>query len=171
MSDSGNRRDSMDAVGRELRGRLTGKRFGIVGIGNAVRGDDGAGCLLVERLQGRLDVPLVDCGEVPENYGGWVERRGLEAVVYVDAIDFGGEPGEVRIVPLTRLMESATTTHTLSLHYVIRFLEEEWSGDAVLVGIQPASWGIGDPLCEEVAAGVRRLEEILLDIGGAPRRS
>jgi hydrogenase 3 maturation protease len=155
----------MEAVREELHKRLTGKRFGIVGVGNVLRGDDGAGCLLVERLQGLLDVPLVDCGEVPENYGGWVERRGLEAVVYVDAVDFGGEPGEIRIVPLAKLMESATNTHNLSLHYVIRFLEEDWGGDAFLVGIQPAAWRFGDPLCAEVAEGVARLAGILTEIG------
>lgn len=168
MSGPVRRKERMDAVRKELFGRLKGKRFGIVGIGNVVRGDDGAGCLLVERLQGRLDVPLVDCGEVPENYGGWVERRGLEAVVYVDAVDFGGEPGEVRIIPLAKLMESATNTHNLSLHYVIRFLEEEWDGDAILVGIQPITWKFGDPLCAEVADGVARLAGILLEIGRAP---
>jgi len=158
----------MEAVREELRRRLEGKRFGVVGIGNVVRGDDGAGCLLVERLQGCLDVPIVDCGEVPENYGGWVERRDLEAVVYVDAVDFGGEPGEVRIVPLASLMESATNTHNLSLHYVIRFLEEEWDGDAILVGIQPTTWKFGDPLCDAVDEGVSRLAAILVEIGAAP---
>lgn len=169
MSGADDRKGCMESVREELLRRLAGKRFGVVGVGNVLRGDDGAGCLLVERLQGRLDVPLVDCGEVPENYGGWVERRDLEAVVYVDAVDFGGEPGEVRIVPLDRLMESATNTHNLSLHYVIRFLEDEWGGDAILVGIQPTSWKFGDPLREEVAAGVDRLAGILAEIGAAAR--
>jgi Ni,Fe-hydrogenase maturation factor len=62
-------------------------------------------------------------------------------------------------------MESATNTHNLSLHYVIRFLEEDWGGDAFLVGIQPAAWRFGDPLCAEVAEGVARLAGILTEIG------
>jgi len=144
---------------KELAGRLSGKRFGVVGIGNVIKGDDGAGCVLIEKLQGRVDGPMVDCAEVPENYGGWVERRDLEAVVYVDAVDFGGEPGEVRIVPLEKMMESATSTHNLSLHYMIRFLREEWDGDAILVGIQPASMNLGEPLSEAVAEGVLELAD------------
>ena len=161
----------MNGLKDELASRLRGKRFGVVGIGNVLRGDDGAGCLVVERLQGRLDLPLVDCGEVPENYGGWVERRGLEAVVYIDAVDFGGRPGEVRVVPLGMLMESATNTHNLSLHYVIRYLEEEWDGDAILVGIQPEAWHFGAAVCEEVTAGVERLAGILAEIGAASRET
>jgi hydrogenase 3 maturation protease len=146
---------------KELKDKLRGKRFGVVGIGNVIKGDDGAGCVLVEKLGEDFPMPTVDCAEVPENYGGWVERRDLEAAVYVDAIDFGGEPGEVRIVPLEKMMETATSTHHLSLHYMIRFLKEEWDGEAVMVGIQPGSMELGDGVSEAVEAGVDRLAEVL----------
>jgi hydrogenase maturation protease len=152
----------MKDLEEELLERLKGKRFGVVGIGNVIRGDDGAGCMVVEKIGGDFPMPIVDCAEVPENYGGWVERRDLEAVVYVDAVDFGGAPGEVRIVELEKMMESATSTHHLSLHYMIRFLKKEWNGDALLVGIQPVSIEVGEGLCEEVAAGVERLAGILV---------
>jgi hydrogenase 3 maturation protease len=145
----------------ELLLRLRGRRFGVVGIGNVLKGDDGAGCMLAESLSDGFVMPVVDCAEVPENYGGWVERRDLEAVVYVDAVDFGGEPGEIRIIPLEKMMESATSTHHLSLHYMIRFLKEEWSGDAILVGIQPVSMNLGEEISGPVSEGVERLARIL----------
>ncbi len=155
------RRKAVKGLEEELIERLRGKRFGVVGIGNVVRGDDGAGCMLIERLGGDFPMPIVDCAEVPENYGGWVERRDLDSVVYVDAVDFGGEPGEVRIVELEKMMQSATSTHHLSLHYMVRFLKEEWRGDAMMVGIQPVSIGVGEPVCDEVMAGVEKLAAIL----------
>ena len=133
----------------------------MVGIGNVIKGDDGAGCLLVEKLGEKFPMPTVDCAEVPENYGGWVERRDLEAAVYVDAIDFGGEPGEVRVVPLEKMMETATSTHHLSLHYMIRFLKEEWEGEAIMIGIQPGSMELGDGVSGAVEAGVDRLAAVL----------
>jgi hydrogenase 3 maturation protease len=150
----------------ELLGRLAGKRFGVVGIGNVIKGDDGAGCRVVEKLGEGFAMPTVDCAEVPENYGGWVERRDLEAVVYVDAIDFDGEPGEVRVVPLEKMMETATSTHHLSLHYMIKFLKNEWEGDAIMVGIQPVSMKIGEEICEDVASGVEKLAEVLRRAAG-----
>jgi len=156
----------MKGLEEELLARLKGKRFGVVGIGNVIKGDDGAGCRVVEKLGAGFAMPAVDCAEVPENYGGWVERRDLEAVVYVDAVDFAGEPGELRVVQLEKMMESATSTHNLSLHYMIRFLKEEWDGDAILVGIQPASMNIGDEVCAEVAEGVDKLAEILRKAAG-----
>ena len=147
----------------ELIGRLSGKRFGVVGIGNVIRGDDGAGCRVAELLQGRIDFPVVDAAEVPENYGGWVTRRELEAVVYIDAVEFNGQPGETRIIPLENLMMSCSSTHSLSLHYMIKFLEDEWEGDPILVGIQPVSTNLNDPLSPAVEAGARRVAEAIIE--------
>jgi len=152
-----------DDLRTELCARLKGKRFGIVGIGNVIKGDDGAGCVVVEGLRGKIEMPVVDCAEVPENYGGWVEKRNLESVVYIDAIDFGGEAGEVRVVPLEKMMMSASSTHSLSLHYMILFLKNEWDGDPIMVGIQPKSMELDDGLSEEVRGGVERLIDIILE--------
>jgi len=147
----------------ELIRKLRGKRFGVVGIGNVIRGDDGAGCRVAELLQDRIKLPVVDAAEVPENYGGWVTRRGLEAVVYVDAVAFGGKPGEARIIPLENLMMSCSSTHSLSLHYMIKFLEDEWKGDPILVGIQPVCTDLNEPLSPEVEAGARKVAETIIE--------
>lgn len=151
----------------KLLERLKGKRFGVVGVGNVIKGDDGAGCELIAAMEGRIDLPIVDCCEVPENYGGWVERQDLEAAVYVDAVDFGGEPGEVRIIPIEKLMMTASSTHSLSLHYMIIYLKEEWKGDPIMIGIQPKEMKLGEGLSDEVKEGVRLLAEILIEAAGS----
>ncbi len=159
----------MGANAKELVERLDGKRFGIIGVGNVLRGDDGAGPEVIALLEGRVDIPTADASEVPENYGGWVVKMNLESVVFIDAVDFGGEPGDFRMIPLEKLMVSASSTHRLSLHYVIRYLEDEWNGDAILVGVQPKSLRLGDGLSAEVAAGVRELADALVAASaGAP---
>lgn len=159
----------MGANAKELVERLDGKRFGIIGVGNVLRGDDGAGPEVIALLEGRVDIPIADASEVPENYGGWVVKMNLESVVFIDAVDFGGEPGDFRMIPLEKLMVSASSTHRLSLHYVIRYLEDEWNGDAILVGVQPKSLRLGDGLSAEVAAGVRELADALVAASaGAP---
>ena len=153
---------SFESGSKEIVKRLAGKRFGVVGVGNVLRGDDGAGPEVIALLGGRIDLPIVDASEVPENYGGWVVKESLDSVVFVDAVEFGGEPGEFRIIPLQKLLVSASSTHRLSLHYVIRYLEEEWGGDAVLVGVQPKSLRLGEGLSAEVAEGVRKLADVLV---------
>lgn len=146
----------------EITRRLKGKRFGVVGVGNVLRGDDGAGPELIAALEGKIDLPVVDASEVPENYGGWVVRRNLESVVFVDAVEFGGEPGDFGIIPLEKLMVSASSTHRLSLHYVILYLKDEWEGDAILVGIQPGSVSLGEGLSDKVREGVETLAVALI---------
>jgi hydrogenase 3 maturation protease len=152
-----------------LPARLAGKRFGVVGVGNVLKGDDGAGPALIARLAAAgAPFPHVDATEVPENYGGWVVKQGLDLVVFVDAVDFGGAPGECRLIPIEDLMHSASSTHRLSLHFLIRYLTEEWRGEALLVGVQPKSMKLGEGLSSEIETGVRELAAALME-SVAPR--
>ena len=151
----------------ELAARLKGKRFGVVGVGSVMRGDDGVGPEVVAELMKRgFTLPCVDAAEVPENYGGWVPKQKLEAVVFVDAVDFGGEPGECRVIPFEHLMISASNTHRMRLHYTVMFLRDEWEGDAILVGVQPKSVKLGEGLSEEVSTGVGQLSSSLIKAEG-----
>jgi len=53
---------------QNLTARLKGKRFGVVGVGNVLKGDDGAGPALVALLAWRgAAFTNVDASEVPEN--------------------------------------------------------------------------------------------------------
>jgi hydrogenase maturation protease len=156
--------NAMDNAGN-VAARLAGKSFGVVGVGNALKGDDGAGPALVALLAAKgARFPMVDASEVPENYGGWVVRRGLECAVFVDAVDFGGAPGEWRLIPFEDLMHSASSTHRLSLHFLIRYLTEEWKGEAILIGVQPKSMKLGEELSSEVGAGIREIAKSLLAV-------
>lgn len=152
----------------ELTSKLAGKRFGVVGVGNALKGDDGAGPAVAAALAG-APFPVVDATEVPENYGGWVVKRGLDSVVFVDAVAFGGSPGEWRLVAIEELMHSASNTHRLSLHFTIQYLREEWGGEAILVGIEPKSINLGDGLSPEVDAAVKNIASALLAAAAAGR--
>ena len=149
-------------VFEDLRKILEGKKFGLIGVGNAIRGDDGAGPAVAERLSGKVGFPVVDASEVPENYSSWILNGDFEAVVFVDAVDFGGAPGEVRLIPVSDLMISASSTHRLSLHFLIRYLLEQWNGEAVLVGIQPVSIELDAGLSGEVERGVTELVEFFV---------
>jgi len=149
---------------KDLAARLKGKRFGVVGVGNVMKGDDGAGPEVVAELQKRgFPLPCVDATEVPENYAGWVPKQELEAVVFVDAVEFGGEPGECRVIPFEHLMISASNTHRMSLHYTVMYLRDQWEGDAILVGVQPKSMTLGEGLGEEVTTGIERLVTTMLN--------
>ncbi len=156
----------MNRKDADLLERLEGRRFGVIGIGNVFKGDDGAGPRLIELLSDGFPLPLADAAEVPENYGGWVIKRDLEVVVFADAVDFGGDAGEFRIISIDKLIVLASDTHRLSLHMMIKYLEEEWGGEPILIGIQPGSLGLGRPLSPEVERGVGDLASLLMEAAG-----
>ena len=156
---------------KDLRSRIVGKRFGVVGVGNALKGDDGAGPALIALLQDKAPFPFVDASEVPENYGGWVSKQGLDVVLFVDAVELGGAPGDWRLIGIDELMHSASSTHRLSLHFLIKYLKERWNGEAILVGVQPKSLKLGEPLSPEVEAAIVELAGILLEGQRLPKPS
>ena len=151
----------------ELKEKLRSVRFGLIGVGNIFRGDDGAGPRLIEKLTGVVSFPVIDASEVPENYSGWILKSDLKRIVLVDAVEFGGVPGEVRLIPVEQLMISASSTHRMSLHFMVWYLKENWDGESLLLAIQPASLELSDTLSEKVQGAVEELAEFFksLDTG------
>ena len=65
----------------------------VIGIGNPLRGDDGAGVLVAEELRARVPagVEVVSCSEEPSRLmEAW---EGAESVLLVDTVSSGAPPG------------------------------------------------------------------------------
>ena len=57
-----------DQLFKQLR-KLRGSQTLIIGIGQLLKGDDGAGPLVCQRLQSaKVSAEIIDAGTVPENY-------------------------------------------------------------------------------------------------------
>ena len=80
-----------------LKLHLVGKVV-ILGIGNTLRSDDGVGSILASRIKDKVPYLVYDAGPTPENYLGKIIKDKPDNIVIVDAVDFGGKPGEFRIV-------------------------------------------------------------------------
>lgn len=145
----------------ELSQRLVGRVL-LVGIGNRWRGDDGAGPTLIDRLQGQVEISLLDCGEVPESYLGKMVEAQPDTVVLVDALDFGEEPGSVGIFDSAYLPERPGSTHDVPLRCLAEYLCEETGAKVVALGIQPRTTALGDSLSPEVAQTIDQLSELLI---------
>ncbi len=131
----------------------------LVGIGNTLRNDDGAGSVLAARLKGRVPFEVIDAGSAPENYLGKIIRQGPETVVLVDAGDFGGNPGEIRECEAGDFKTADFyATHNASLSLAAGYLREHLECDIKVILIQPQNTGFGDKLSGEVEAAVTKLE-------------
>ena len=145
----------------QLRERLQGKRTLILGIGNTLRGDDGLGPRLIERLQGKVAATLIDGGEVPENYLGPIEAAGAEVILIVDAADLKAAPGDVALIELEQLGKTGISTHNASLGLLASVVQRLTGADVLALAVQPKVNSFGAAMSEEVGRTLDWLVEAL----------
>jgi hydrogenase maturation protease len=92
-------------------------RCAVIGLGNPLMGDDGAGIAVLDLLRGAplpAGAALLDAGTPGPGLLHLLE--GLDAAVLVDAADFGGAPGEVRAFDPGEVRRAGPAPPGLSLH-------------------------------------------------------
>ncbi len=135
-----------------------------------MRGDDGLGPALIERLQGKVAATLIDAGEVPENYLGPIEAAGVEVVLIVDAADLKANPGDVALIELEQLGKTGISTHNASLGLFASVVQRLTGADILVLAVQPMVNSFGAPMSEEVEQTLDGLEEMLSTFLRAPEQ-
>jgi hydrogenase 3 maturation protease len=138
----------------------------ILGVGNILRGDDAAGPLVCERLSGRVSARVIDAGAVPENYIGPVLEASPDVLFVVDAVDFGGRPGQIRVCAPDDIHGFTFSTHALSLHLSIDLIRRERKCEVRVIGIQAGTTKLGDCLSPAVQEAAGALADTLAQLFG-----
>jgi len=116
----------------------------------------------MDRLRGRTRAKLVEAEEVPESYLGEIIACRPDTVLLVDAVDFGGRPGEVGLFSREELgKRPALSTHRVPLRLVMEYLAAETGADVLLLGIQPHIVCFGHGLSAPVQRTVDALADVL----------
>jgi len=141
-------------------------RLAVIGIGQELCGDDGAGCAVVAELQARCGssetLLALDGGCAPENQTGPLRRFRPSLVVMVDAAEMGTEPGSIGWLAWEDTLGLGASTHTLPAYVLGRFLSESLRCDVALIGIQPANLSFGAPLSPAVRRAVEEVSSALV---------
>ncbi len=145
---------------RELAGLLTPHAV-IVCAGSDLRGDDGAGPAVAERLGGDLPWPVHDARTAPESFIGKVAAARPDVVVLIDATDFAGSPGDVALIPAERIVGQGPSTHGPAPQLFLRALLEIHPCRCVVLGIQPGCTDVGGPLSGPVQRAVEDVVEAI----------
>ncbi|MCD6418799.1 hydrogenase maturation protease [bacterium] len=149
---------------KKLQEILTGD-FAILGIGNAIRGDDGFGTLLAQRLSEkfrntRLSTRIFIGGLAPENMMGKIAKINPEKLLILDAVVFGGKPGTTKIFSAEELSSPFTMTHGPTNFSMMKlFLPNT---EISVLAVRPKSVKLKDEMSDEVKSS---LEEIFKIIG------
>jgi hydrogenase 3 maturation protease len=143
-------------------------RVAIVGIGQALRGDDAAGVVVARALRGlRLDCEhllVIDAGPAPENYTGPLRRFAPDLVVLIDAAQMDAPPGAVQWVDWRSASGLSASTHTLPCAITGQYLVAQLGCEVALLGIQPANTCIGARLSGAVRRSAQTLVQQLVEV-------
>jgi hydrogenase maturation protease len=141
-------------------------RVCLLGIGNRHHHDDAVGPYLAEAIESRPDYDVIDAGITPEDY---IEKAALKhpgTILMVDATDFGGEPGEVRLLYPEHVAYSGVSTQAGSLRQLAEYLKARTHARIGLLAVQPADTSDGKGLSTPVSRTLDDLLESLPEICG-----
>lgn len=140
-------------------------RLVIVGVGQPMRGDDGAGVAVALELQNILgqsqSLLIINGGHAPENCLGPISRFQPDIILFIDAVRGFGSPGAVYWLTSSEAEESGGSTHTISLKLLGDYLELETGAKSSILGIQPYDLAFGEGLSAPVADSVNQLIELI----------
>lgn len=138
----------------------------VIGLGNPDRADDGFGIILSEKLQRKY--PERVFSERQRSVEGIVidllENKAIDTFVFVDATDFGGEPGEAKLFTpkdAERFMP-AFSTHKVPISLLMDLIVQHGK-KPVLLGVQPGSVELLGEMSQGVLQTMKALEKELSD--------
>jgi len=144
--------------------KLRGSAIVIVGIGNTLKGDDGAGPLVCQQLEGKTCAGLIDAATVPENYIQPIIKKAPQNLLVIDAIDFGAPTGRIKIFRPEELNSIVISTHALSPRLFVDMIVEAIKVNVYFVGIQPGQIQLGQLVCPQVSETTQWLVRTLTQI-------
>lgn len=133
-----------------------------------MRGDDALGLEVLKLLRDKVpeSVRLIECGIMPENFTGVVERFEPSHVLLVDAASFNAKPGVVRLVLPEEIGGVAVSTHALPLSVFAEVVQKTVKAKVLLLGMQPRKVEFVKGLTPEVAVETKKVAKVLARLLG-----
>ena len=127
----------------------------LVGIGNVLKSDDNIGNLVVEKLKNDFDILVAETN--PEAYLS--KMKGRDKIIFIDAVDFKGEIGEVQLFNLEDIQDLLYATHNIPVSMLKKMLP---GVEIQVIGIQPKSLEFGTELSLNLEEIVEKVLKLIL---------
>ncbi len=136
----------------------------IIGIGNPLRGDDGFGPALINRIKGKIKSVCFDVGSAPENYLGKIISEKPDTLLIVDAAHLGLAPGAYRILGAADLQPSGLSTHDFAPNLILHYLQAQLTGTRIyILGVQPLNIRLGEKLSAPIKRTLTRFSQEIIN--------
>jgi hydrogenase 3 maturation protease len=132
----------------------------ILGLGEELKADDGVGKYVIDKLKKRKSKHLLLYSSVPENAFTKLRNKDIGELTIVDAADFSGRPGEIRIV--SDFKETIRlSTHSTSVSKMVDYIKKSIGIKHVtIILIQAKSLEFG----EEMSPEVKQAGDMVIDL-------
>jgi hydrogenase 3 maturation protease len=119
---------------------LQAKKILFVGIGNALKSDDGIGIYICKSIRqtNKIKTLIVESGI--EKFVGKINSINPEILILVDCTDFKEEPGFINLLPIEQIQDFTANTHTISVKRISEFFKMK----TFLLGVQPENVKFGE---------------------------
>lgn len=142
----------------------------VVTIGNSLRADDGVGPYIASYLSNHTRLVVLDAGNTPENFVDEIISLSPTYIVFIDAADFGGFPGQARQIKKDEISGFTLSTHMFPLRAIWEIIEQSISAEIRLIGIQILDYSFSNRLTNEVRQIADEIIMALNNSGGADYR-
>jgi hydrogenase 3 maturation protease len=129
----------------------------IIGIGNYLRSDDGAGPKIIDRLIGSPKVSLLNAETNIERYIEPIRNSNASVLLFIDSMSFGKNPGYCSLVPVDEIIDFSFHSHNISINRLRDFFHVP----AYILGIEPETLRVGEDLSPLVQQTVNMIVEYL----------
>jgi hydrogenase 3 maturation protease len=138
----------------------------LMGIGNVDYGDDGFGVRLAQALLAKGVPGVVVADTSPERFLGQVAAQGFDHLLFLDAVEFGGDPGSAVFMDAEQLIPRfpQISTHKISLGVLAKWAEANGKTKAWLLGVEPESTKPAQQLTPAVQTTLEALAELLCNV-------
>ena len=138
----------------------------ILGVGNELRGDDSLGPFIINELEKDINdcenIILINGGSAPENFTGLIKKENPSHIMIIDAALMDSKPGTIKFINKEHIANINASTHSMSLSFLVKYLEKDIDFKFLFVGIEPLTMDLGEDLSEEVLNSVESLKNAIL---------
>jgi len=131
-----------------------------VGLGNEFRADDAAGLELVRKLRTRKEFQsshFILAGRNPENYLQTILDYNPDLVIFIDAAEWNGNPGDIKLFNDEDIGQTEFSTHTFSIKMIKDYLLNQQQMNFMFIGIQPLRKNFEEGLSEPVQIAIEKI--------------
>ena len=115
---------------------------------------------LIKRLNKTF---FINGGSVPENFTGLIKKIDPSHIIIIDASLMKKEVGEISIVNKDNIVDISISTHSMSLAYLIKYLQLEKEFNILFIGIEPEIMDLSFELTPKIKDASDKLIKLLFD--------